>query len=154
MATYSRREVHTKRVEFPVPAAPPWGACWVEVYKAATAAHQELAEAGRIKPGTDAPDNLIRIRSGDDEVIVSYEDTTTTDTPATGLRTLPVTWHPNAIRRAREHLAAITAASTDPDQVYRLPGGAITWQDLACLVDVATAVLDDEGGTTDADKEG
>lgn len=73
MATYSRREVHTTRVEFMVPAPWPTGACWSEVAKAIAAALQELRAAGRVGAEETAPDDLLRISPGDSEVIVSYE---------------------------------------------------------------------------------
>lgn len=73
MATYERREVTTRVVEFVVPAEHPYGACWVELYKAVAAAHQELVEAGRIKAGSDAPDDMIRILPGDADVVVQYD---------------------------------------------------------------------------------
>lgn len=79
MATYSRRERTTKRVEFVVPAAQPWGAAWVEVWKAVRAAHVELEDMGRIKPGSDAPDDAITITPDDDAVIVSFESSTVED---------------------------------------------------------------------------
>lgn len=80
MATYSRQERHTKRVEFVVPAPPPWGAAWVEVMKAIQAATTELVEAGRVEAGEDPSDDTLWIRSWDDAVIVSYETTTTKET--------------------------------------------------------------------------
>lgn len=73
MATYERREVTTHVVEFIVPAEHPYGACWVEVYKAVSAAHHELVAAGRIKQGSDAPDDMIRILPGNADVVVQYE---------------------------------------------------------------------------------
>lgn len=73
MATYGRREVTTTRVEFPVPAEPPYGACWAEVMKAIRAAHQELWTAGLVPENQDAPDDLIKVTVSDDEVIVYYE---------------------------------------------------------------------------------
>lgn len=88
MATYSRRERTTKRVEFVVPTPPPWGADWAQVMRAIHAAHAELADAGRIKPGSDAPDDLIRISPGDEDVIVSYEVETVTAEQG-GLATAP-----------------------------------------------------------------
>lgn len=75
MATYSRREIHTTRVEFPVPAGKPYGACWVEIYKAVSAAIQEMRYAGELAADEEPSDEAIRIRPDDDEVIVSYEIT-------------------------------------------------------------------------------
>ena len=76
MATYSRRERITRTVEFAVPAEG-GGACWVEVTRAVMAAHEELAELGRIDrridgEPRDAPDDMIRIRPDGEEIIVSY----------------------------------------------------------------------------------
>lgn len=73
MATYGRREIHTTRVEFPVPASPPWGACWVEVYKAVSAAIQELVSLGLLEDGREPSDDAIKILPGDDEVVVCIE---------------------------------------------------------------------------------
>lgn len=73
MATYWRTEVTTTRVEFEVPTNEPWGACWVEVYKAVSAAIEELREAGRVAQDAEPSDDAIRIRSADDAVIVFYE---------------------------------------------------------------------------------
>jgi hypothetical protein len=73
VANYERREVTTRAVEFIVPAQQPYGACWVELYKAVAAAHQELVAAGRIRKGEDAPDDLIRLLPGDEDIVVRYE---------------------------------------------------------------------------------
>jgi hypothetical protein len=73
MATYSRREVHTTRVEFLVPAPWPTGACWTEVQKAIWSATKELREAGRLGEDETPPDDWIWVTPGDSEVIVSYE---------------------------------------------------------------------------------
>jgi hypothetical protein len=73
MATYSRREVHTTRVEFLVPAAWPEGACWVEVQKAISAAIQELQANGLLGQDETPSDNQIRIRPGDEDVVVYFE---------------------------------------------------------------------------------
>jgi hypothetical protein len=80
MATYDRREVTKVTIEFVVPVMPEWGACWVEVYKAVRAAHQELWQAGVVPEGKDASDDTIRIRPGDEEVIVFYERSETRNT--------------------------------------------------------------------------
>lgn len=75
MATYSYREVTTTQCEWLVPAAEPWGACWVEVMKAIHAATEQLKEAGLLKDGEEPSDDQIRIRPGDDEIIVYIERT-------------------------------------------------------------------------------
>lgn len=58
-------------------------------------------------------------------------------------RTLRVTWHPNAVRRAIDNASAITKATRDADEVYDLRGGHLSFMDLACLVDAARAALGD-----------
>lgn len=74
MATHSRREVHTRRVEFVVPAQPPYGAAWVEVMKAIHAAIAELREAGRLGPDEEPSDDTLWVRPSDEHVLVVYED--------------------------------------------------------------------------------
>ena len=73
MATYSRREVVTRTVEFTVPAFPPYGATWAEVWKAFNAAVRELRAAGRLQQGEPPSDDMVWILPGDDEVVVRYE---------------------------------------------------------------------------------
>lgn len=73
MADYQRREITTRRIEWAVPAPWPQGACWTEVQKAIVAAANELNDAGLIPPDDEPADDLIRVRPGDDEVIVSIE---------------------------------------------------------------------------------
>lgn len=68
MATHSRREVTTTRVEFIVPAKDPWGAAWADVTKAVSEAVQELRDVGR-----SIADDTISLRPGDEEIIVWYE---------------------------------------------------------------------------------
>lgn len=73
MATWSRRERVTRTVEWVVPAAPPWGACWNQVVQAINQAMAELRTAGRLGEFEEPSDTLIRVLTGDDEVIVFYE---------------------------------------------------------------------------------
>jgi hypothetical protein len=73
MANYSQRTITTTVVEFSIPLTIGFGACWVEVTKAIRAAHTELWDLGRVEHGRDAPDDVIRLTTGDDEIIVFYE---------------------------------------------------------------------------------
>ena len=73
MSTYDRRILEICRVEFHVPAAEPWGADWVEVSKAISAAHKELEELGAIPPHAEASADQIRIAPTDEAIVVSYE---------------------------------------------------------------------------------
>jgi hypothetical protein len=82
MATYERWELQINRVEFRVPAEAPWGAAWVEVYKAVAVARAELVALGVIEEGRDAPGDMISIAPGDDCVIVSYERRASSAVPA------------------------------------------------------------------------
>lgn len=68
------------------------------------------------------------------------------DTPEPkGSRTLTVTWAPAAVERAVERVAAVTAeCANGPDG----PAGPVAWMDLACLVDVARAVLNEDHETS------
>jgi hypothetical protein len=73
MATWSRRERVTRIVEWTVPAPPPFGADWNQVFQAFHQAERELRDAGQIPEGAEPYDNQIRFRTGDDEIIISYE---------------------------------------------------------------------------------
>jgi hypothetical protein len=73
MATWSRREHVTRRTEWAVPAAPPFGACWSEVVQAIGRAERELRDAGRIPEGREPDDTQIRVLPGDDEIVIYYE---------------------------------------------------------------------------------
>lgn len=73
MATWSRRERVTRTVEYAVPAPPPFGADWAQVFQAFHQAERELRAAGQIAEGAEPYDNQIRFQTGDDEIIISYE---------------------------------------------------------------------------------
>lgn len=73
MATFSRREVTTRRVEFLVPAVPPYGASWVEVMKAIHAATAELVALGLLAEHAEPAGDQIWIRPGDEDVAVVFE---------------------------------------------------------------------------------
>jgi hypothetical protein len=72
MASYARREVHRRTVEFVVPAKHPYGACWTDVDQAIVAAHRELVDMARIPVGAAAPDDMIRVLPGDEDVVVYF----------------------------------------------------------------------------------
>jgi hypothetical protein len=66
---------------------------------------------------------------------------------SSGPRTLTVTWHPDAIRRAVDHALAVLKG--DPDaEAFRIGSGHLTAMDLACLIDAGRAFLDDERAPT------
>lgn len=73
MATYERRVLEIQRVEFHVPAPPPWGATWVEVSKAVRAAIAELVSSGRLAEHTEPADDIISVTPLDDAIVISYE---------------------------------------------------------------------------------
>lgn len=72
MATYDRRVVVTRRVEFAVPTDS-HGAPWVEVMKAVHAARHELVTAGKVKEDAEPADDEIKLYSDDEAVIVTIE---------------------------------------------------------------------------------
>jgi len=70
MPTWSRGEKTVTTVEWRIPAAPPWGACWNEVYNVITMAIEEYVE---MKQSTSTPaDDAIRVHPEDDVIVVSY----------------------------------------------------------------------------------
>lgn len=73
MATYERRVLTVERVEFHVPAEPPWGADWTQVWRAVAEIHAELREAGELQEGQDAADDRIAMEPRDNVIVVSYE---------------------------------------------------------------------------------
>jgi hypothetical protein len=73
MATWSRCEEVTRTVKWVVPASEPWGACWSEVVQAINQATRELRGAGKLGESEEPSDSLIRVKVGDEEVIVFYE---------------------------------------------------------------------------------
>lgn len=73
MATWFRREVTTRRVEWVVPARAPFGADWAQVLQAFNQAERELRAAGWIPEGQEPSDDLIRFDAGDEEIVIYYE---------------------------------------------------------------------------------
>lgn len=73
MATYSRREVTTTRIEFHIPTHAPWGACWVEVNKAIGAAIAEMRSEETLGSAEVPADDRIRIHCADEALVVAYE---------------------------------------------------------------------------------
>lgn len=72
MATYDRRVVVTRRVEFAVPTNT-HGAAWAEVMKAIHAARHELVTAGKVAEDAEPSDDQIRLLTDDEAVIVAIE---------------------------------------------------------------------------------
>jgi hypothetical protein len=73
MATWSRRERVTRTVEWVVPASEPWGACWNQFVQAINQAMGELRADGKLGEFEEPSDGQIRVKVGDEEVIVFYE---------------------------------------------------------------------------------
>jgi hypothetical protein len=72
MARYSNRVVVVDRHEWLVPIDSPYGACWTDVYKAVSAAHQELWALGLVEQDRDASDDSIRMEFDDENIIVFF----------------------------------------------------------------------------------
>ena len=72
MADWSRRERTIRVVEYVVPAAEPWGACWNQVQQALNAAISHLRPVGT-GPDWEPSDDAIRIHVGDGEIVLRIE---------------------------------------------------------------------------------
>jgi hypothetical protein len=69
MATYTHREIISRRIEYIVPAAQPWGACLGDMGAAIAAARVAFTLAN---PGATVADDSLRFHSGDDEIVISF----------------------------------------------------------------------------------
>lgn len=78
MATWSSRIVTSIRREWAVPAAEPWGAAYIEVYKAVAAAELGYREAHGLDKDAVLPDDALRMTPRDEEIVISF----TTETSA------------------------------------------------------------------------
>lgn len=79
MATYSRREVVSRHIEYTVPTDGLWGACWVEVDKAIVVAAREYKERHGLPEGAAPSDDALRFFPGDDEIVIRFEVKERTD---------------------------------------------------------------------------
>jgi hypothetical protein len=73
VSTIYRRERHITYVEQVVPVDLAWGACWVEVMKAVSAAIAELRAEGRIGPTEEPSADTLRMKVEDEAIVVYYE---------------------------------------------------------------------------------
>jgi hypothetical protein len=73
MATWERREITSRRVEFHVPTNSPWGADWVQVQRAISAAISELRDRGLLAEDEQPSNDRIRLHGTDEAIVVSYE---------------------------------------------------------------------------------
>lgn len=74
MATWDRRERTVRFVEYVVPAAEPWGACWTEIQQGINQAIRELRpDDVPANVHWEPADDAIRVHAGDDEVIFRIE---------------------------------------------------------------------------------
>jgi hypothetical protein len=77
MADWFTRTKTTRTREWVVPAQEPYGACWNQVQQALDAALHAWLEK---HPGTAfaaVPDNAVRVKVTDDEVIICFDEETT-----------------------------------------------------------------------------
>jgi hypothetical protein len=72
MATFTSRTVRSTRREWIIPAPQPWGAAYIEVYKAVAAAEAAYREAHRLDEEAVLADDALRFHVGDDEVIIGF----------------------------------------------------------------------------------
>jgi len=73
MATFSHRDIVTRRREYTIPAAAKWGACLSDVQAAITAALLAYRDAYDLPTHVSVPDDALRFFPGDDEIIISFE---------------------------------------------------------------------------------
>lgn len=74
MADWTRAERTRVTVEYEIPAAEPWGACWNQVQQAISVACREYEAAYGKLPADDA----VRVHAGDDAIRVVFEKSSTT----------------------------------------------------------------------------
>lgn len=72
MAEYARRSRTIRRVEYAIPTPWPTGATWEEVAKAVAGLTQELGPRW-------TSDDKVRVKPGDDEVIVYFDEEVSED---------------------------------------------------------------------------
>jgi hypothetical protein len=72
MATYTSREVVSRRREWIVPAEQPWGAPYVELYRALHVAETSYREAHQVPDNVSLPDDALRVTTTEDAVVISY----------------------------------------------------------------------------------
>lgn len=72
MATYSSREIDSRRIEYTVPAAQPWGATRTDMYQGLMAAEARYRTVHGLKDSESLSDDALRVLPSDDEVIISF----------------------------------------------------------------------------------
>ena len=72
MATYTHREVVSRRVEYIVPAAQPWGANLGDMQAAIAAARIACVERNKLDPAQPLADTALRFEPRDDEIVISF----------------------------------------------------------------------------------
>lgn len=71
MATYSTREVVTRRREWIVPAGQPWGADYGEMEKALGAAAAFYREQHGLEAGASVPGDFARFFPHDEDIVIA-----------------------------------------------------------------------------------
>lgn len=72
MATWSHREVISRRIEFTVPAAQPWGATRADIYQALAAAELKYREVHGLRDDQSLSDDAFRVLPVDDEIVIHF----------------------------------------------------------------------------------
>lgn len=71
MATFTTREVVTRRKEWVVPAGQPWGADYGEITKAASAAACFYREQHGLPADAEVPGDFARFYPGDEDIVIA-----------------------------------------------------------------------------------
>ena len=72
MATYTHREIVSRRVEYIVPAAAPWGADLGDMQAAINAARIACVERNGLDPAQPLCATALRFEPRDDEIVISF----------------------------------------------------------------------------------
>lgn len=72
MATWSHREIVSRRIEYTVPAAQPWGATRTDLYQALAAAEQKYRDLHGLRDDQSLSDDALRVLPMDDEIVIHF----------------------------------------------------------------------------------
>lgn len=72
MATYTHREIISRRIEYAVPAAAPWGATRADVYQALAAAERKYRDLHGLQDDQSLSDDALRVLPVDDGIVISF----------------------------------------------------------------------------------
>lgn len=72
MPSYTHREITSRRIEYIVPAAQPWGACLGDMYAAINAARVAFIDEHNLDPMQPLSDDALWFHPRDDDIVISF----------------------------------------------------------------------------------